>query len=157
MTPTPQQWHQRFSDLLAGKHSPTGDPVDAGARLVVTDPDGTEVFRAALARHHRFDGDGDGDQVIWIRPLVGGQDTGSGYLFNLGLARRRSLTVVHAGLVDDSVEIRLAGGQKARIEPADGLELEELTRWDDFANRLTPEEDAALGKLEADSWYGRYA
>ncbi|OLO26032.1 hypothetical protein RI578_40730 (plasmid) [Streptomyces sp. BB1-1-1] len=155
MTATQQQWRQRLSDLVAGNHSPTGDPVDAGARLVVSDPDGTEVFRAALARHHRYEDDG--DQVIWIRPLVGGQDTGSGYLFNLGLARRRSLPVARADVVDDGVEIDLTTGQKARIEPADGPELEQLTRWDDFTNRLSPEEDAALGRLDADSWHGRYA
>ncbi|MET9835098.1 hypothetical protein ABZ508_10450 [Streptomyces lavendulocolor] len=155
MTATQQQWRQRFSDLIAGNHSPTGDPVDAGARLVVSDPDGTEVFRAALARHHRFEDDG--DQVVWIRPLVGGQDTGGGYLFNLGLTRRRSLPVVRADLVADGVEIDLASGQKARIEPADGPELQELIRWDDFTNRLTPEEEAALERLDADSWHGRYA
>lgn len=155
MTATQQQWRQRFSDLIAGNHSPTGDPVDAGARLVVSDPDGTEVFRAALARHHRFEDDG--DQVVWIRPLVGGQDTGSGYLFNLSLTRRRSLPVVRADLVADGVEIDLASGQKARIEPADGPELQELIRWDDFTNRLTPEEDTALERLDADSWHGRYA
>ena len=155
MTATQQQWRQRFSDLVAGNHSTTGDPVDAGARLVVFDSDGTEVFRAALARHHRFEDDG--EQVIWIRPLVGGQDTGSGYLFNLSLARRRSLSVTRADLVGDGVEIELTTAQKARIEPADGPELEQLTRWDDFTNRLTPEEDAALGRLDADSWHGRYA
>lgn len=156
MTGTQQQWRRRFSDLVAGNHSPTGDPVDAGARLVVSGPDGTEVFRAALARHHRFEDDG--DHVIWIRPLVGGQDAeGGGYLFNLNLARRRSLSVASADLVDDSVEMELTTGQKARIEPADGPELEQLTRWDDFTNRLTPEEDAALGRLDADSWHGRYA
>ncbi|KOV54701.1 hypothetical protein ADL00_29625 [Streptomyces sp. AS58] len=155
MTATQQQWRQRFSDLVAGNHSPTGDPVDAGARLVVSDPDGTEVFRAALARHHRFEDDG--EQVIWIRPLVGGQDAGSGYLFNLNVARRRALSVTRADLVDDGVEMELTTGQKARIEPADGPELEQLTRWDDFTNRLSPEEDAALGRLDADSRHGRYA
>ncbi|MER5549884.1 hypothetical protein ABT072_47725 [Streptomyces sp. NPDC002589] len=154
MTAT-EQWRQRFSDLVAGNHSPTGDPVDAGARLIVSDPDGTEVFRAALARHHRFEEDE--DQVVWIRPLVGGQDTGRGYLFNLNVTRRRSLPWARASLVDDGVEIDLTTGQKARIEPADGPELEQLTRWDDFASRLTPDEEAALGRLDADSWHGRYA
>ncbi|MFI1648106.1 hypothetical protein OG605_39480 (plasmid) [Streptomyces xanthophaeus] len=155
MTAVQQQWRRRFSDLVAGEHSPTGDPVDAGARLVVSDPDGTEVFRAALARHHRFEDDD--DQVVWIRPLVGGQDTGGGYQFNLGLVRRRSLSWTRACLVDDGVEIDLTTGQKARIEPADGPELEQLTQWDDFTNRLSPDEDAALGRLDADSWHGRYA
>ncbi|WP_030390812.1 hypothetical protein [Streptomyces sp. NRRL S-241] len=154
MTAAQQQWRQRFSDLVAGNHSPTGDPVDAGARLVVSDPDGSEVFRAALARHHRFEDD---EPVIWIRPLVGGQETGSGYLFNLSLIRRRSLSVASADLVDDGVEMALTTGQRARIEPADGPELEQLTRWDDFTNRLTPEEDDALRRLDADSWHGRYA
>ena len=55
------------------------------------------------------------------------------------------------------MEIDLTTGQKARIEPADGSELEQLTRWDDFTNRLAPDEDAALGRLDADSWHGRYA
>ncbi|KOV42356.1 hypothetical protein [Streptomyces sp. H036] len=157
MTAAQQQWRQRFSDLVAGNHSPTGDPVDAGARLVVSDPGGTEVFRAALARHHRYEDDGDGDEVIWIRPLLGGQETDEGYVFNLGLARRRSLSVAGADLVDDGVELELTTGQRARIEPADGPELEQLTHWDGFTNRLTPEEDAALGRLDADSWHGRYA
>lgn len=155
MTVTQQQWHQRFSNLLAGTHSSTGDPVDAGARLVVSDPDGTEVFRAALARHHRFE-DGN-DHVVWIRPLIGGQEVGNGYLFNLSLTRRRSLSVVRATVVDDGIEIDLTMGQTARIEPADGPELVQLARWDEFTNRLTPEEDAALGRLDADSWHGRYA
>lgn len=55
------------------------------------------------------------------------------------------------------MEIDLTTGQKARIEPADGPELEQLTQWDDFTNRLSPDEDAALGRLDADSWHGRYA
>ncbi|WP_331729343.1 hypothetical protein OG592_43725 (plasmid) [Streptomyces avidinii] len=152
---TEQQWRQRFSELVAGNHSPTGDPVDAGARLIVSDPDGTEVFRAALARHHRFE-DGD-EQLLWIRPLVGGEDTGDGYLFNLNVARRRSLTCARGALVDDGVEIELTSGQRARIEPADGPELHQLIHWDDFTNRLTPEEDAELQRLDADSWHGRYA
>ncbi|MFF4534023.1 hypothetical protein ACFY1P_32740 [Streptomyces sp. NPDC001407] len=151
---TAQQWRQRFSDLLAGNHSTTGDPVDAGARLVVLDPDGNEAFRAALARHHRFV---DEDQAVWIRPLVGGQDTSDGYVFNLGVARRRALQWKGAQLVDGAVEIDLVTGQRARVEPAEGAELEELARWDDFTDRLTPEEDAALRRLDADSWQGRYA
>ncbi|WP_331731715.1 hypothetical protein [Streptomyces sp. NBC_00073] len=150
-----EQWRQRFSDLVEGNHSPTGDPVDAGARLVVSDPDGTEVFRAPLARHHRFEDDG--DQVVWIRPLIGGEHAESSSLFNLNVARRRSLPWTRAEIVDDGVEIDLTSGQRARIEPADGPDLEQLIRWDDFTNRLTPDEDAALQRLDADSWHGRYA
>lgn len=148
------QWKRRFSDLLAGNHSATGDPVDAGARMIVFNPDGSEAFRAALARHHRFE---ESEPVVWIRPLVGGKDTGDGYLFNLGLARRRSLRWQAVRLVDDGVEIDLVNEQRARIEPADGTELTELTRWEEFTNRLTSEEDAALRDLDADSWQGRYA
>ncbi|MFI5986801.1 hypothetical protein ACIBEA_38810 [Streptomyces sp. NPDC051555] len=149
-----QQWRQRFSDLIAGEHSTTGDPVDAGARLIVFDPEGEEVFRAALARHHRFTDD---DQTVWIRPVFGGGDTGSGYLFNLGVARRRSLQWKSAQVVECAVEMDLVTGQRARIEPADGAELEELTRWDEFTNRLTADEVSALRSLDADSWQGRYA
>ncbi|MGW7199000.1 hypothetical protein [Streptomyces chryseus] len=149
-----EQWQQRVSDLLAGVHSSTGDPVDAGARLVVFDPGGEEVFRTALARHHRF---ADDDQTVWIRPLIGGHDTQDGYLFNLGVARRRSLRWESVDIVEYGVEMDLATGQKARIEPADGVELEELTRWDDFTNRLTLEEEESLRRLDADSWHGRYA
>ncbi|MEU5959310.1 hypothetical protein [Streptomyces sp. NPDC047525] len=149
-----KQWRQRFSDLLAGNHSTTGDPVDAGARLIVFDPDGSEAFRAALARHHQFEDD---EQFVWIRPLVGGQNTADGYLFNLGAARRRCLQWESVRLLDDAVEMDLAHGQRARIEPAVGPELTELARWDDFTHRLTPEEDAALRRLDADSWQGRYA
>jgi hypothetical protein len=151
---TDNQWRQRFSDLLAGNHSTTGDAVDAGARLVVFDPDGNEVFRAALARHHRFVDD---DQIVWIRPLVGGQDTADGYLFNLGMTRRRSLHWEGARLVDGVVEIDLVSGQRAHVEPADETDMAELIRWEDFTDRLTPEEDAALQRLDADSWQGRYA
>ncbi|MFD7919516.1 hypothetical protein ACFV3R_09855 [Streptomyces sp. NPDC059740] len=147
------QWQQRFSGLLVGHHSLTGDAIDAGARLIVFD-DGSEAFRAALARHHRFEDD---EQTVWIRPLIGGQDTADGYQFNLGIVRRRSLRWEAVRLVDDAVEIDLVHGQKARVEPADGPELAELARWDDFTNRLTPEEDAALARLDADSWHGRYA
>lgn len=151
---TDTQWRKRFSDLLAGNHSTTGDPVDAGARLVVFNPDGSEAFRAALARHHRFE---DAEPVVWIRPLIGGQDTDDGYLFNLGVTRRRSLHWGTVRLAGDGIEIDLVQEQRARIEPADGPELTELSRWDDFTNRLTAEEDAALRNLDADSWQGRYA
>ena len=152
-----QQWQQRFLDLLAGHHSTTGDPVDAGARLVVLNPDGQEAFRAALARHFRFMDDGQG---VWVRPLVGGDDTGEGYLFNLGIARRRALQWTDATdprLVDDAVVMDLVTGQLARVEPADAAELTELNRWEEFTNRLTQEEDLALRRLDADSWHGRFS
>ncbi|MFJ7258322.1 hypothetical protein ACIQWV_38835 [Streptomyces sp. NPDC098085] len=84
------------------------------------------------------------------RPVESGQ-------FNLNVARRRSLPWARAGLVDDGVEIDLPSGQRARIEPADGPDLEQLIRWDDFTNRLASDEDAALRRLDADSWHGRYA
>jgi len=150
---TAEQWRQRFLDLLAGYHSTTGDPVDAGARLVVCDPEGGEVFRASLARHSRFMD----DQTVWIRPLIGGQETADGYLFNLGVTRRRALQWESARLANDGVELALTTGQWARIEPADEAELTELKRWEEFTDRLTVEEDAALRRLDADSWHGRFA
>ncbi|WP_055531357.1 hypothetical protein [Streptomyces graminilatus] len=149
-----QQWRRRFLDLLAGNHSTTGDPVDAGARLVVCDPDGEEVFRAALARHSRFMDDGQG---VWVRPLIGGKATGDGYLFNLGIARRRALQWTEARIVDGAVAMELVTGQRARVEPADAAELAELNRWEEFTDRLTQQEELALERLDADSWHGRFS
>ncbi|GJF30276.1 hypothetical protein KNE206_29760 [Kitasatospora sp. NE20-6] len=157
-------WTDQLTDLLAGGHTGTGDPLDAGAQIVVTDPDGTEAFRAALARHWREDEDD--ANLLWIRPVVGGglsPEPEFGYVFNLSLARRRALHWHTAG-VDDrgGVVLRLAAseggeGQRARIEPAGGAELEELARWDTFVDMLSPEEEQALEELAEDSWGGRFA
>ncbi|MEV8099106.1 hypothetical protein [Kitasatospora sp. NPDC085879] len=157
-------WTNQLTALLEGAHTATGDPLDAGAQIVVTNPDGTEAFRAALARHWRQDEDD--ANLLWIRPVVGGgpsPDPEFGYVFNLSLARRRALHW-HTADVDDRgrVVLRLAAsgggkGQTARIEPASGAELEELARWDTFVDLLSPQEEHALAELAEDSWSGRFA
>lgn len=151
-------WRERLDQLVDGGHSGTGDPLDAGARLVVTDPDGTERFRAALARHTRDDLDQPG--LTWVRPVTGrypDPDTGEPR-FALALARRRGLDVIHGALVDDDrVRLTLRNGQTAHVEPASGAELDDLTAWDQFTlDRLTAGELAELDALDADGWYGRY-
>ncbi|WSM44670.1 hypothetical protein OIE78_34440 (plasmid) [Streptomyces cellulosae] len=150
-------WQTRLADLLAGNHSSTGDPVDAGAQLVVTDPGGTEVFRQALARHFRAEPEP--DQVIWIRPLVGGQASSDlGFVFNLNQTRRHALAWTEAHLdANGDVIMQLRSGETARIQPAEGDELAKLERWDDFLNRLTREEEQQLAALEDDSWHGQFS
>ena len=155
---TGEPWHQRLADLLAGRHTATGDELDAGAQMVVTDPDGSETFRAALARHHRID-DSD-SSLLWVRPVLGGAvaaELGGAYVFNLSVNRRRGLLFTRARLDDDDVVLTLASGQTARIQPAHGRSLEELQRWDDFTlTILTVGEEAELARLDTDSWYGRF-
>ncbi|RKE03012.1 hypothetical protein [Streptomyces sp. TLI_171] len=157
-------WTNQLTNLLEGAHTSTGDPLDAGARIVVTESGGTEAFRAPLARHWREDEDD--PRLLWIRPVVGGglsPEPGVGYVFNLSVARRRA---VHwrSAEVDSrgAVVLRLVAayggdGQTARIEPAGGAELEELGRWDTFVDRLSPKEEQALEELAEDSWSGRFA
>ena len=157
-------WNERLTGLLAGTHTTTGDPLDAGAQLVVTNPDGTEAFRAALARHHRTDQDD--PQLLWIRPVVGGGPSTSpdfDYAFSLSAARRRSLHW-QAAAIDETGDVVLhlvapdeEAGQTARIQPARDSELEELKRWDTFVDQLDPDEEEALDALEEDSWNGRFA
>jgi hypothetical protein len=150
-------WQERFAELLAGNHAASGDPVDAGAQLVVQEADGTEVFRHALARHHRTE-EGDAN-LIWIRPLVGGSSTPDlGYVFNLNVARRRALHWTEGRLDDNGdVVLHLVSGEIARIQPAEGEQLAELQRWDHFLDRLTREEETALARLDADSWHGQFS
>ncbi|MFE4516709.1 hypothetical protein ACFRMQ_21235 [Kitasatospora sp. NPDC056783] len=162
MTTTPAAWMSALTALLTGRHSTTGDRDDAGAQLVVTDPDGSEVFRAPLARHSRIDPDH--PNILWIRPIVGGSPTTERslpYTYNLNVARRRSLTWARMeASADGSLHFHLRplgddeAGQVARIEPADGDELEELSRWDTFVSGLSAGDEAELDRLEADSWSG---
>ncbi len=146
---------QRFAALLAGDHTTTGDELEAGAQLVVTDPDGSEVFRTALARHWRIDQED--EYLIWIRPILGGWSEHSVPYFNLSLARRRSLGYTTAERDGDDVVFHLHNDLTARVQPAAGDELAELRRWDIFTlNVLTATEETGLEELMADSWYGRF-
>ncbi|MFE9428980.1 hypothetical protein ACFYNO_39225 [Kitasatospora sp. NPDC006697] len=150
-------WQTRLADLIAGRHSSSGDPVDAGAQLRVFDDEGTEVFLQALARHHRVDEDD--PQLIWIRPLVGGAESAElGYLFNLSATRRRGLSWTQARLEENGdVVLLLRSGETAIVQPAEGDLLAELQRWDRFTDRLTREEEAQLDALDSDSWHGQFS
>lgn len=151
-------WMQRLDDLLNGRHSATDDDLDAGAQLVVTDPDGSEAFRAALARHHRVDPDD--CQLIWVRPVVGGFPLDSGpRAFNLSLARRRGLRYTAARLEQNGdLVLHLGDDQAVRIQPAAGEELNDLQDWDTFYLLvLTDAERNELDRLDSDYWDGRFA
>ncbi|GAA4898927.1 hypothetical protein [Streptomonospora salina] len=154
------QWERHLADLLAGRHTMTDDPLDAGAQMVVTEPGagGDEAFRAPLARHHRVENDD--PHLIWIRPIIPGRrDPKTGEMtFNLNICRRRGLQWEQAEPVDGGIELVLTSGQRARIEPAAGPELEVLYAWDTFTlGALTAEEESALDALREDSWTGRFA
>jgi hypothetical protein len=153
-----QECARWLTALLEGRHhGDNTDDLDSGAQLIITAPDGTEVFGAPLARHHRFD---DQDpHVLWVRPILGGTTALDGdYVFNLSLSRRRALAWTSAAVTDHGdVVLDLQGGQTATIQPAAGAELDDIGRWDDFTlNTLTAEEELALDMLDTDSWYGRF-
>jgi hypothetical protein len=135
------------------------DPdLDAGAELVVADPDGTEVFRAPLARMWRLDTED--PQTVWIRPVFGGyQDYPTGpWRFALAGVRRRSLAF-HTVTVDgDDVTFELVNDQWARIRPVRPDLRAQLERWDTFVLAQLPAEiEADLEALAEDSWHGEWA
>jgi hypothetical protein len=154
-----QHCASRLDDLLQGRHNRRDDDLDYGAQLVVTELDGTETFRALLARHRRID---DQDtHVLWIRPIHGGTPVGLAGLpvFNLSVCRRRGLAFISAAVSGDGdVVLTLASGQRAVIQPAAGPDLEALNFWDEFTlNVLSAEEELGLDRLTGDSWYGRFS
>ncbi|GAA1095407.1 hypothetical protein [Nocardiopsis metallicus] len=151
------EWQRIVEGLLSGSHSPTGDDADAGAQLVVTDPGGQVVFRAALARHCRLDQDE--ENLLWIRPIApGSDDPSSGVrVYNLELCRRRALTWEKVESAGEAVIFTLQNGQVARVEPAQNKELEELQAWDAFILGLSADEEQELDSLDSDSWCGRHS
>jgi hypothetical protein len=154
-----QHCASRLDDLLQGRHNGRDDDLDYGAQLVITEPDGTETFRAPLARHRRVD---DQDtHVLWIRPIHSGTAAGPAGLpvFSLSVCRRRGLAFTRATVSrDGDVVLTLASGQRAIIQPAAGPDLETLKLWDEFTlNVLSAEEELDLDRLNGDSWYGRFS
>lgn len=154
-------WQERLVELLKGEHDTTSQPGAAGAELIVTDGEGQEVFRAPLARHHRFDKEA--HDLVWVRPIAGGYApvdpaTESDYLFSLNTMRRRALHYQSARLEDGEVLLILHTGLTARITPAAGAARTHLWLWDEFcANELDSGETAALADLQEDSWHGPHA
>jgi hypothetical protein len=149
-------WTQRLAELLAGRHTTTGDELDAGAQLAVVESDGAIAFLAPLARHCRLDETD--QQLVWVRPIVGGYLEHGAPYFNLNMARRRGLTFTDAELDGDGIVFELQNDQTARIQPAADETLTELQRWDTFFyTTLTDQEANDLARLDADSWNGRFA
>lgn len=158
------EWKTRLADLLTGQGQDADAPGSPGAELLVTDPDGSDAFRAALARHFRF---ADDEQVIWIRPIVGGyapSDPTSphDYLFSLNTARRRGLAYdtarLEAGTDGDEIVLHLITGQTARIRTAGEQARIQLWLWEEFlTTALAPDQAAELARLEEDSWQGPFA
>ncbi len=147
MTVSPTAWTAMLRRLI-----------ETGAELEVSDPDGTVVFRAALARHHRID---DEYPVLWIRPLAEADPpdvAGGPWQFGLNACRRRSLPTDRVTPSDDRVTFEAPGGHTAEIRPiADDLRAQ-LEQWDVFLLTVLPADvELALEDLTDDSWHGRWA
>jgi hypothetical protein len=144
---TADQLWTRLTDLLSGREDDTGEELP-GAELVVTEG-GHEVFRAALARHARRDRDD--PAVIWVRPLVASaafQD--SLPVFDLSIVRRRALHVAAAQGFDDGLDLELVTGQRARIQPARGIQLAVLQDFDTWMTTRTLEQRNGVEALDSD-------
>ncbi len=132
--------------------------IETGAELEVSDPDGTVVFRAALARHHRID---DEYPVLWIRPLAEADPldvAGGPWQFGLNACRRRSLPTDRVTPSDDRVTLEIPGGQTAEIRPIGDDLHAQLEQWDVFLLTVLPADvELALEDLTDDSWHGRWA
>lgn len=155
-----QQHLRRPADLLDGRHNGHDDDLDNGAEINVTEPDGSETFRAPLARQYQLDGED--PHVLWLRPVLGSgtpaAESGGLPAFNLSVCRRRGFAIAETALDEHGyLVLTLRGGQTALIQPATDRELETLNRWDEFVlNVLTAEEERDLDRLDTDSWYGRF-
>ena len=137
-----------------------GDPdLQAGAELEVAEADGTVVFLAPLARHHRLEGD-----TLWLRPVVGGYEPSGDepglppYAFSLNQARARALSLAELSSEGEELVLPQPGGQVARIRQAGRPTLAELERWDTFFYTvLSASEEAELDRVWGDSWWGQWA
>lgn len=147
------EWEKMVERLLNGDASPAAE----GAQLVVTDPDGDEVFRSALARHFRLDPEE--DRLLWVRPIAPGvTDPSTGeVVYNLNACRRRALSWNEIQVEGEVVHLALESGQIARIEQVEGREEVELHSWDLFVLGLSVEEEKYLDELDGDSWWGRHS
>jgi len=140
-----QLW-TRLNDLLVGRGVEVGEDLP-GAELVVSE-EGREVFRAALGRHARRDDD---PAVVWIRPLVASTTTSANLpAFDLTIVRRRALEITAAHAAGDGLDLELVSGQRARVQPARGVELAVLQDFDTWMTTLTTAQRAAVDALDHD-------
>lgn len=140
-------WFDKVADLLRGI-DPSHQDDEGGGRLVVCDPGGSEVFRAALARHCRLDG-----EVMWVRPIAPGlADPRTGRpVYDTTRCRRRGVSTIDVKVIDNTTIFHLPNGQVARIEPASGDELMKLWQWDEYVSGLSVEEERELDELRSDT------
>lgn len=135
----------------------TDPDVHPGAELVVTNPDGSEAFRAPLARMWRAEPD---SNVIWIRPVLGGHQEypGGPWRFPLADVRRRNLNYTDVTISDNEVVFELVNDQRARLRPTRPDLQPQLEHWDTFVLTVLPADiEAALTELAEDSWHGPWA
>jgi len=136
-----------LSELLLGSSQTIEDDLP-GAELVVFEG-GAEVFRAALARYARRDRDD--PAVIWIRPLIAPAASHDGLpTFDPAVVRRRALHVADARIDGGVLELDLASGQHARVEPAREDCLARLQDFDTWMTTLTLEQRTDIEGLEHD-------
>lgn len=137
MTESSVVWTDQHDRLMAWLLAGGDAGLDGGAELEVSHPDGSAAFRAALARHHRVEP----PNLVWIRPVIGGDGLGddelehdesgrAAHAFDVDVARRRALQVRTALADGQELHLELATGQTAVIRPAAADTLAELSRWD---------------------------
>lgn len=128
-TPT---WYPRLHELLT---SPTG------AQLEVTDPDGTTIYLAPLARSSRIE-----DTIVWFRQIIG-----TGPEFDFNHCRRRSLPA--AGQIDDANVCFTIDEGTATISPANPDGQAAIAAWDNYlSTRCDEQTRTELAALAEDSW-----
>lgn len=140
------------TSALAELDAAVGGLLANGAMLEVNHPSGEPTSSWPLARHHRLE-----DEVLWVRPLVGGHRTTTGApTFPLGDCLRRGIGLEHWSITNDRIRFELGSGQTIDLRPATTAgELEQLELWDTFvAVVLSAADEAALDRLDADSWHG---
>lgn len=140
-------WLGHLDALLTGHYPDGAGRWEHGAQIRLAGADAP----VPLARHHRVE---PGDpSTLWIRPIHGHyREPGGPDRYDLALARRRALQYTSARVTEDgAVELELAAGGSARIEPAGPEAMAEITRWDAFTLEVLPAEtEAELDSLETD-------
>ena len=142
-----EETQQVLQGLLCGRDGEGRGDRLPGAELVVYDG-GEEVFRAALARHSRRDG-----STFWVRPIGAMEtdpDTGLPS-FDLQVNRRRALDVAAARSEGQRLELALATGQTAVVQPAAEARLNALAAFDSWLITLPAQVVAGIERLESDS------
>lgn len=146
---THHAWNDSLDRHLVGLLTGGDADLDAGAELEVTHTDGQVAFAAPLARHHRVEH----PNLVWIRPVLGGDTTeAGGYVFDLSLARRCALEFTTVQVAAQELRLDLVNGQRATIRPAGEESLAELTRWDTYCyTALDAQTEAELDALAHDA------